>query len=136
MKLPIADYVLLGFLSHSGKLLLMVLPKGMVSLVCILIIQTCFYPLWDADDVLTALDSGVLEANFIEPAHDKQDFERSSLFFKLETKLKQMVMDYWYFLCCNFRCLTESIIYLFVLLCKFVGHMFSSLLIKQNRHHS
>ncbi|KAL3345998.1 hypothetical protein AABB24_024782 [Solanum stoloniferum] len=38
---------------------------------------------------------GVLEANFIEPAHDKQDFERSSLFFKLETKLKQMVMDYW-----------------------------------------
>ncbi|OIT06356.1 PREDICTED: protein MICRORCHIDIA 1-like [Nicotiana attenuata] len=38
---------------------------------------------------------GVLEANFIEPAHDKQDFERSSLFFKLETRLKQMVMDYW-----------------------------------------
>lgn len=38
---------------------------------------------------------GVLEANFIEPAHDKQDFERSSLFFKLESRLKQMVMDYW-----------------------------------------
>ncbi|PWA75347.1 histidine kinase-like ATPase, C-terminal domain-containing protein [Artemisia annua] len=38
---------------------------------------------------------GVLEANFIEPAHDKQDFERSSLFSRLETKLKQMQMDYW-----------------------------------------
>ncbi|XWS33815.1 hypothetical protein CRYUN_Cryun22dG0115200 [Craigia yunnanensis] len=38
---------------------------------------------------------GVLEADFIEPAHDKQDFERSSLFVRLETKLKQMVMDYW-----------------------------------------
>ncbi|KAL3527161.1 hypothetical protein ACH5RR_011817 [Cinchona calisaya] len=38
---------------------------------------------------------GVLEANFIEPAHDKQDFERSSLFFKLETRLKQMIMEYW-----------------------------------------
>ncbi|XVE82540.1 hypothetical protein DITRI_Ditri16bG0013400 [Diplodiscus trichospermus] len=38
---------------------------------------------------------GVLEANFIEPAHDKQDFERSSLFVRLENKLKQMVMDYW-----------------------------------------
>ncbi|EEF28730.1 zinc finger protein, putative [Ricinus communis] len=38
---------------------------------------------------------GVLEANFIEPAHDKQDFERSSLFIRLEAKLKQMLMDYW-----------------------------------------
>ncbi|XP_061999825.1 protein MICRORCHIDIA 2-like isoform X1 [Rosa rugosa] len=38
---------------------------------------------------------GILEANFIEPAHDKQDFERSSLFIRLETRLKQMVMDYW-----------------------------------------
>ncbi|PWA75348.1 histidine kinase-like ATPase, C-terminal domain-containing protein [Artemisia annua] len=38
---------------------------------------------------------GVLEANFIEPAHDKQDFERSSLFSRLETKLKQMQMDFW-----------------------------------------
>lgn len=36
LKLPIADYVLLGFLSHSGKLLQMVLPKEMVLLVCIL----------------------------------------------------------------------------------------------------
>ncbi|KAL0307860.1 UNVERIFIED_CONTAM: protein MICRORCHIDIA 2, partial [Sesamum radiatum] len=39
---------------------------------------------------------GVLEANFIEPAHDKQDFERSTLFIKLESRLKQMVNDYWY----------------------------------------
>ncbi|XP_017436584.1 protein MICRORCHIDIA 1 isoform X2 [Vigna angularis] len=38
---------------------------------------------------------GVLEANFIEPAHDKQDFERSVLFIRLENKLKQMTMDYW-----------------------------------------
>lgn len=38
---------------------------------------------------------GVLEANFIEPAHDKQDFERSSVFSRLEMKLKQMQMDYW-----------------------------------------
>ncbi|KAK9054242.1 hypothetical protein SSX86_025320 [Deinandra increscens subsp. villosa] len=39
---------------------------------------------------------GVLEANFIEPAHDKQDFERSSVFSRLETKLKQMQMEYWF----------------------------------------
>lgn len=39
---------------------------------------------------------GVLEANFIEPAHDKQDFERSLLFIRLESRLKQMIMDYWF----------------------------------------
>ncbi|KAJ8771056.1 hypothetical protein K2173_023381 [Erythroxylum novogranatense] len=38
---------------------------------------------------------GVLEANFVEPAHDKQDFERSSLFIRLESKLKQILMEYW-----------------------------------------
>lgn len=38
---------------------------------------------------------GVLEANFIEPAHDKQDFERSTLYIRLETRLKQIVSDYW-----------------------------------------
>ncbi|KAK9054423.1 hypothetical protein SSX86_025501 [Deinandra increscens subsp. villosa] len=41
---------------------------------------------------------GVLEANFIEPAHDKQDFERSSVFSRLEMKLKQMQMEYWFVL--------------------------------------
>ncbi|XP_072954161.1 protein MICRORCHIDIA 2-like isoform X1 [Typha angustifolia] len=38
---------------------------------------------------------GVLEANFIEPAHDKQDFERTPLFIRLETKLRQIILDYW-----------------------------------------
>ncbi|XP_042501771.1 protein MICRORCHIDIA 2-like isoform X2 [Macadamia integrifolia] len=38
---------------------------------------------------------GVLEANFIEPAHDKQDFERTSLFIRLEMKLKQIITEYW-----------------------------------------
>ncbi|KFK30261.1 hypothetical protein AALP_AA7G238200 [Arabis alpina] len=42
---------------------------------------------------------GVLEANFIEPAHDKQDFERSSLFQRLEAKLKKIIVDYWYSRC-------------------------------------
>ncbi|KAI4381743.1 hypothetical protein MLD38_007789 [Melastoma candidum] len=37
---------------------------------------------------------GVLEANFIEPAHDKQDFERSPLYIRLESRLKQMHSDY------------------------------------------
>lgn len=40
--------------------------------------------------------TGVLEANFIEPTHDKQDFERSTLFVRLESKLKQMTLEYWF----------------------------------------
>ncbi|XP_057468668.1 protein MICRORCHIDIA 2-like [Actinidia eriantha] len=38
---------------------------------------------------------GVLEANFMEPAHDKQDFERSPLFIRLEMRLKKIVLEYW-----------------------------------------
>ncbi|XP_010923147.2 protein MICRORCHIDIA 6 isoform X2 [Elaeis guineensis] len=38
---------------------------------------------------------GVLEANFIKPTHDKQDFEKSNLFQKLETRLKEMTYEYW-----------------------------------------
>ncbi|KAH9616787.1 hypothetical protein KSS87_023828 [Heliosperma pusillum] len=38
---------------------------------------------------------GVLEANFIEPTHNKQDFERTSLFLKLEARLKDMTWEYW-----------------------------------------
>ncbi|KAG2571543.1 protein MICRORCHIDIA 1-like isoform X2 [Panicum virgatum] len=38
---------------------------------------------------------GVLEANFIEPAHDKQDFERTPLFIRLEAKLRQIIVDFW-----------------------------------------
>ncbi|XP_015580189.1 protein MICRORCHIDIA 6 isoform X1 [Ricinus communis] len=42
---------------------------------------------------------GILEANFIEPTHDKQDFERTSLFQKLEGRLKEMTFEYWDYHC-------------------------------------
>ena len=40
--------------------------------------------------------AGALEVDFIEPAHDKQDFERTAVFIKLESRLKQITMEYWY----------------------------------------
>ncbi|XP_077253575.1 histidine kinase-, DNA gyrase B-, and HSP90-like ATPase family protein isoform X2 [Tasmannia lanceolata] len=43
--------------------------------------------------------AGVLEANFIEPTHDKQDFEKTSLLQKLETRLRQMTFEYWDYHC-------------------------------------
>lgn len=42
---------------------------------------------------------GVLEANFIEPTHDKQDFEKTSIFQKLVNRLKEMTWEYWDFHC-------------------------------------
>ncbi|XP_023765045.1 protein MICRORCHIDIA 6 [Lactuca sativa] len=42
---------------------------------------------------------GVLEANFIEPTHDKQDFEKTSLFQKLAQRLKEMTWEYWDYHC-------------------------------------
>ena len=116
--------------SHSGKSLLKVLQKGVVLLVYFFF---CFVPLFsisqrhclDFAQVLIYLffllkysvicafcssiqlvlmnNVGILEANFIEPAHDKQDFERSSLFIRLETRLKQMVNDYWWVTCVYFH---------------------------------
>lgn len=38
---------------------------------------------------------GVLEANFIKPTHDKQDFEKSNIHQKLENRLKEMTYEYW-----------------------------------------
>lgn len=38
---------------------------------------------------------GIMQADFVEPTHDKQDFEKTSLFQKLEARLKSMTSEYW-----------------------------------------
>ncbi|KAM0891916.1 hypothetical protein ACQ4PT_026086 [Festuca glaucescens] len=38
---------------------------------------------------------GVLEVNFVEPAHDKQDFERTNSLSRLEARLVLMQKKYW-----------------------------------------
>ncbi|KAL3835215.1 hypothetical protein ACJIZ3_009951 [Penstemon smallii] len=59
-------------------------------------------PFWH---VVTYSDSrgrgvvGVLEANFIEPTHNKQEFEKTPVFQKLETRLKEMTLEYWDYHC-------------------------------------
>lgn len=44
---------------------------------------------------LLLIFSGILEANFIKPTHDKQDFEKSVLYQRLEIRLKEMTYEYW-----------------------------------------
>ncbi|CAM8909000.1 unnamed protein product [Rhodiola kirilowii] len=51
-------------------------------------------PFWKVNGRMRGV-VGVLEADFIEPTHNKQDFERTSLFQKLETRLRQMSSEYW-----------------------------------------
>ncbi|XP_019415467.1 PREDICTED: protein MICRORCHIDIA 6-like [Lupinus angustifolius] len=59
-------------------------------------------PFWQ---VVSYLDSrgrgvvGILQADFIEPSHNKQDFEKTSLLQKLEGRLKEMTWEYWDYHC-------------------------------------
>ncbi|GLT31924.1 hypothetical protein SLA2020_066230 [Shorea laevis] len=39
---------------------------------------------------------GVLEVNYIEPIHNKQDFVKTSAFQGLEDRLKRMSLEYWH----------------------------------------
>ncbi|KAL3642336.1 hypothetical protein CASFOL_013151 [Castilleja foliolosa] len=56
-------------------------------------------PFWH---VVTYSDSrgrgvvGILEANFVEPTHNKQEFEKTPVFQKLENRLKEMTLEYWF----------------------------------------
>ncbi|KAJ7297365.1 hypothetical protein O6H91_Y061300 [Diphasiastrum complanatum] len=54
-----------------------------------------FWKVWQDNSSRGRGVVGVLEANFIEPAHDKQDFEKTTLMLRLETRLKQMTVEYW-----------------------------------------
>lgn len=54
-----------------------------------------FWRVWNAAGSDGRGVIGVLEANFVEPAHDKQGFERTIVLSRLETKLIQLQKIYW-----------------------------------------
>nr|XP_043635769.1 protein MICRORCHIDIA 7 isoform X2 [Erigeron canadensis] len=54
-----------------------------------------FWRIWNAAGSDGRGVIGVLEANFVEPAHDKQGFERTNVLQRLETRLIQMQKTYW-----------------------------------------
>ncbi|KAL3342498.1 hypothetical protein AABB24_026497 [Solanum stoloniferum] len=58
-----------------------------------------FWRLWHAPGSDGRGVIGVLEANFVEPAHDKQGFERTTVLSRLEARLVQMQKTYWSTLC-------------------------------------
>ncbi|KAL1566478.1 Protein MICRORCHIDIA 7 [Salvia divinorum] len=54
-----------------------------------------FWRVWHAPGSDGCGVIGVLEADFVEPAHDKQGFERTPVLSKLEFRLIQMQKTYW-----------------------------------------
>jgi len=54
-----------------------------------------FWRIWNAAGSGGRGVIGVLEADFVEPAHDKQGFERTTVLSRLETRLVQMQKNYW-----------------------------------------
>ncbi|KAF8408455.1 hypothetical protein HHK36_007608 [Tetracentron sinense] len=54
-----------------------------------------FWRVWNAAGSDGRGVIGVLEANFVEPAHDKQGFERTTVLSRLEARLVLMQKSYW-----------------------------------------
>uniref|UniRef100_A0A0E0CK95 Morc S5 domain-containing protein n=1 Tax=Oryza meridionalis TaxID=40149 RepID=A0A0E0CK95_9ORYZ len=54
-----------------------------------------FWRVWALPGIQGRGVIGVLEVNFVEPAHDKQDFERTNSFARLEARLNLMQKKYW-----------------------------------------
>uniref|UniRef100_A0A7N0RAN9 Morc S5 domain-containing protein n=1 Tax=Kalanchoe fedtschenkoi TaxID=63787 RepID=A0A7N0RAN9_KALFE len=54
-----------------------------------------FWRLWNACGSDGRGVIGLLEANFVEPAHDKQGFERTTVLSRLENRLVHMQKQYW-----------------------------------------
>ncbi|XP_010532289.1 PREDICTED: protein MICRORCHIDIA 6 [Tarenaya hassleriana] len=84
----------IGFLKEA--------PKVNIHGFCVYHKNRLIMPYWQ---VVNYSDSrgrgvvGVLEANFVEPTHNKQDFEKTSLLQKLENRLKEMTWEYWDYHC-------------------------------------
>lgn len=55
-----------------------------------------FWRVWNAAGSDGRGVIGVLEANFVEPAHDKQGFERTNVLQRLEQRLIGMQKDFWF----------------------------------------
>ncbi|KAH7314915.1 hypothetical protein KP509_21G027100 [Ceratopteris richardii] len=58
-----------------------------------------FWRLWNPSDTRGRGIIAILEANFVEPAHDKQGFERTVVLSRLEARLVEMQKKYWYTHC-------------------------------------
>ncbi|KAK8462145.1 hypothetical protein SEVIR_1G159400v4 [Setaria viridis] len=52
-------------------------------------------PFWRVWTAAGSGGRGIIEVNFVEPAHDKQDFERTNCLARLEARLNRIQKKYW-----------------------------------------
>ncbi|KAI3889027.1 hypothetical protein MKX03_012460, partial [Papaver bracteatum] len=72
-------------------------PKVNIRGFCVYHKNRLIMPFWD---VVSQNDKGrgvvgALEVNFIQPTRNKQEFEKTTVFQRLETRLKGMTLEYW-----------------------------------------
>lgn len=82
--------VILGFAQEA--------PETSVMGICVYHKNRLIKPFWKVYSSPSSRGRGVigyLEADFIEPAHDKQDFERTETLNRLEAFLKRKLPQYW-----------------------------------------
>ncbi|CAN8292504.1 unnamed protein product [Cochlearia groenlandica] len=80
----------IGFLKEA--------PKVNLNGFCVYHKNRLIMPFWQVVSNSNSRGRGVvgaLEANFVEPTHNKQDFEKTVLLQKLENRLKEMTTEYW-----------------------------------------
>uniref|UniRef100_A0A1J3IRV9 MORC family CW-type zinc finger protein 4 n=1 Tax=Noccaea caerulescens TaxID=107243 RepID=A0A1J3IRV9_NOCCA len=80
----------IGFLKEA--------PRVNLSGFCVYHKNRLIMPFWQVVRNANSSGRGVvgaLEANFVEPTHNKQDFEKTDLLQKLENRLKEMTLEYW-----------------------------------------
>ncbi|KRH03263.1 hypothetical protein GLYMA_17G087900v4 [Glycine max] len=72
-------------------------PKGNIHGFNVYHKNRLILPFWKVVNYTNTRGRGVVD--YLEPTHNKQDFERTSLFQKLELRLKQMTWEYWDYHC-------------------------------------
>ncbi|TXG56007.1 hypothetical protein EZV62_017320 [Acer yangbiense] len=82
---------MIGYFVASSIVILLDLRIKIV----IIILGQPFWRLWNAAGSDGRGIIGVLEANFVEPAHDKQSFERTPVLARLENRLIKFQKAYW-----------------------------------------
>uniref|UniRef100_F6GYW8 Morc S5 domain-containing protein n=1 Tax=Vitis vinifera TaxID=29760 RepID=F6GYW8_VITVI len=91
----VIKWLLLLLLDSSRMQGTILMFKGSMSITRIDSLRLPFWRLWNAAGSDGRGVIGVLEADFVEPAHDKQGFERTIVLSRLETRLQQMQKTYW-----------------------------------------
>ncbi|KAI3959257.1 hypothetical protein MKW92_014636 [Papaver armeniacum] len=81
--------ITIGFLKDA--------PKLNIQGFCVYHKNRLIMPFWNAvsQNEKGRGVAGALEVNFIQPTHNKQEFEKTAIFQRLETRLKEITLEYW-----------------------------------------